>query len=106
MTARAVLQKTGLLDYMDAIADGSTVARSKPAPDIFVWVAGALRVRPHQAIAIEDSRAGIEAARTAGMFVVGVGNSLLTDQAHLHVAHLSEGALAEFIRRFQVADRP
>src|SRR5690606_33014732 len=35
MTARAVLQKTGLLAYMDAVADGSTVSRSKPAPDIF-----------------------------------------------------------------------
>lgn len=101
MTARAVLQKTNLLAYMDAVADGSTVSRSKPAPDIFVWVAGALRVRPHQAIVFEDSRAGVEAARTAGMFVVGVGDGQLTSQAHFSVPSLRDVVLADLMERYQ-----
>ncbi len=103
MTARAVLQKTGILDYMEAVADGSTVARSKPAPDIFVWVAGALRVRPNRAIVFEDSRAGVEAARTAGMFVVGVGSGELTEQAHYSVPGMQDVVLAELVGRYQAA---
>jgi beta-phosphoglucomutase len=105
MTAKAVLQKTGLLDYMDAVADGSTVSRSKPAPDIFVWVAGALKVRPNRAIAFEDSGAGVEAARTAGMFVVGVGEGQLTSDAHFSVPSLREVALADLISRYQAASQ-
>jgi beta-phosphoglucomutase len=104
MTARAVLQKTGLLDYMDAVADGSTVSRSKPAPDIFVWTAGALKVKPKSVIAFEDSRAGVEAARTAGMFVVGVGDGQLTREAHFSVPSLREVALADLMNRYQAAN--
>lgn len=103
MTARAVLQKTSLLDYMDAVADGNTVVRSKPAPDIFVWVAGALRVRPNRAIVFEDSQAGVEAARTAGMFVVGVGSGDLTAQAHISVPGMQDVALAELLERYGAA---
>jgi beta-phosphoglucomutase len=101
MTARAVLQKTGLLNYMDVVADGGTVARSKPAPDIFIWAAGALRVRPRCAIVFEDSQAGVEAARTAGMFVVGVGDGYLTAQAHFSVPSLRDVALDDLMRRFE-----
>lgn len=103
MTAHGVLQKTGLLDYMDVVADGSTVTRSKPKPDVFVWVAGALRVRPGQAIAFEDSRAGVEAARTAGMFVVGVGGGQLIREAHFIVPSLRDVELGDLIARFQAA---
>lgn len=104
MTARAVLQKTGLLDYMDAVADGSTVSRSKPAPDIFVWVAGALKVRPRRAIVFEDSRAGVEAARTAGMFVVGVGDGQLTQEAHVSVSSLREIVLSDLMDQFRTVN--
>jgi len=72
ISARHVLQITGIAPLFDAVADGSTVCRPKPAPDIFVWVAGALGVSPPEVAVIEDGRAGVEAARIAGMFVVGI----------------------------------
>src|SRR5262249_4310776 len=68
VNARFVLKTVHLLDTFDAIADGTTVCRSKPAPDIFVWVAGALGINPAEAVVVEDGAAGIEGARTAGMF--------------------------------------
>ncbi len=52
--AVAVLRYVGLYDALHAIADGMTVARSKPAPDIFLWTAGALGVSPADCLVFED----------------------------------------------------
>ena len=86
--AKLLLEKTGLMTYMQAVADGSTVKRSKPAPDIFVWVAGALRARPKDVIVFEDSEVGITAAHTAGMIVVGVGDDAATMQPDMAVPNM------------------
>lgn len=72
--ARAVLDKLGLSHRFDVIADGPTVTRAKPFPDIFIWAAGALRVHPAACIVFEDAEAGVIAGRDAGMYVVGVGD--------------------------------
>lgn len=79
--ARHVLDLVGLRALFDAIADGHTVCRNKPAPDIFVWVAGALGLNPGAIAVVEDGSAGVEAARTAGMFTVGINVAA----AHLNV---------------------
>ena len=76
--ARAVLSQLGLLDRFEAIADGNTVARPKPAPDIFLWTADALGVGPANCVVLEDSTAGVEAAIAAGCEVVSVGHHPLT----------------------------
>ena len=87
VNARIVLERAGLLAIFDALADGNTVSRSKPAPDIFVWVAGALGVSPADAVVFEDGSAGIEAARTAGMYVVGL--DVETDRPLVVPPHLN-----------------
>lgn len=87
--AKAVLDKLGLASRFDVIADGPTVARAKPFPDIFVWAAGALRVRPADCIVFEDAEAGVIAGRDAGMFVVGVGDQAYLSKAHLVVPDLT-----------------
>ncbi len=46
------------------------VARGKPHPDIFLFAAGKLGVRPEQCLVIEDSAGGIKAAIAAGMTYV------------------------------------
>jgi len=47
----------------------SMVSRGKPAPDLFLHVAGEMDVPPEQCLVIEDSVTGIEAAKSAGMLV-------------------------------------
>lgn len=54
----------------DVIAAGDEAARKKPAPDIFEIALRRLGVRPSEAIAFEDSAAGIRSAREAGLPVV------------------------------------
>lgn len=56
------LRWAGIIDYFDVIICGDMVARSKPAPDIFLKVCQELGVSPGNTYAIEDSYNGIRAA--------------------------------------------
>lgn len=56
----------------EAIVAGDAVARKKPAPDVYQETLRRLRARPADAVAFEDSRAGVEAAQRAGVFVFAV----------------------------------
>ncbi len=86
INAHFVLTLVHLIDQFDAIADGTTVCRSKPAPDIFVWVAGALGLHPAEIVVVEDGVAGIEAARTAGMFALGIDVAASDCPPHVNLA--------------------
>jgi beta-phosphoglucomutase len=71
--ARLVLDKLGLSDAFDAVADGNSVERAKPAPDLFLAAAELLGVEPSECIVVEDAESGVDAALAAGMTAVGVG---------------------------------
>ncbi|MEL6407616.1 MAG: beta-phosphoglucomutase family hydrolase [Chloroflexota bacterium] len=81
VSAEMVIRHTGLIDIVDTFADGLVVNNGKPATDIFVWVAGALGVAPRQAVVFEDGDVGLQAANTAGMTTVGIGNGQWLAQA-------------------------
>lgn len=66
------LENTGLLDFFGArIFSVEEVANGKPAPDIFLHAACECSAKPENCLVIEDSPAGIIAARAAGMRSVG-----------------------------------
>jgi beta-phosphoglucomutase-like phosphatase (HAD superfamily) len=48
------------------------VARGKPHPDIFLYAAEQMRTDPRDALVIEDSVGGVQAAIAAGMTVIGL----------------------------------
>jgi len=73
--AKPVIEKLKLVDVFDVIGDGFSVVNAKPAPDLFVWVAGGLRVYVSEVIVFEDAPAGIDAAKSAGCGTVGIGTS-------------------------------
>ncbi|MDD3030434.1 MAG: HAD family hydrolase [Alphaproteobacteria bacterium] len=59
---------TGLWDlFAPNIFSAEQVERGKPAPDLFLFAASSLGVAPKDALVIEDSIPGIEAAQAAGM---------------------------------------
>lgn len=68
------LEGTGLARYMDAIISVEDVRAAKPAPDIFLAAAAALRVLPEHCLVLEDAAKGIEAAWRAGMPVLAIPN--------------------------------
>jgi mannitol-1-/sugar-/sorbitol-6-/2-deoxyglucose-6-phosphatase len=68
----AVLQRFEITPRFRAIVSGESVARPKPAPDIFLRTAAELGVAPERCVVFEDSLAGAAAGRAAGMFVIAV----------------------------------
>ncbi|GIZ09404.1 beta-phosphoglucomutase [Flavobacterium sp. UMI-01] len=79
--ARPILEKTGILPYFDAIVDGNDVSNAKPDPEVFLRAAQLLDTAPEYAVVFEDSIAGIQAANSAKMLSVGIG-----DETTLHEA--------------------
>lgn len=73
--ALSVLQRLELLDMFDAVGDGYSVVNTKPAPDLFLWVAGRLNTPPPQAVVFEDAEAGVAAALAGGFYTVGIGSA-------------------------------
>src|SRR5512141_3163077 len=68
-----VIQRLGIANLLDAVSDGSSVERQKPAPDLFLHAARQLNLKPAECVVIEDAAAGIEAARAGGFHSVGLG---------------------------------
>ncbi|MCY7337937.1 MAG: HAD-IA family hydrolase [Chamaesiphon sp.] len=69
------LQQTFPSRAVDEIADGNSVQQPKPAPDLFVFAANLLELKPSQCVVVEDAAVGVEAAIAAGMMAVGIGPS-------------------------------
>jgi beta-phosphoglucomutase len=70
-----VLDGLKLRTVFHAVVDGSMVKKGKPHPETFLLLADALKVRPRDCVVFEDSLLGEEAARRAGMQVVGITSS-------------------------------
>ena len=88
--ARLILRRLGITDLFDTIVDGNDIRASKPDPDVFLQCAARLGAPPEACIVVEDAAAGIEAARRAGMAVIGIGSP-----ASLPGAALVRAALAD-----------
>ncbi|HEU0003502.1 MAG TPA: HAD family phosphatase [Ktedonobacteraceae bacterium] len=58
--------------YLTALVSGESVARGKPAPDIFLRAAEELHMPPSLCLVIEDAVAGVQAAQAAGMRCIAV----------------------------------
>lgn len=71
--ATEVLDRLGIRSLFDAISDGHSVERQKPAPDLFLHAAGQLGLTPDESVVVEDAEAGIEAARAGGFRSIGLG---------------------------------
>lgn len=73
--APEILERLGLLEFVDYIADPSLIANPKPAPDIFILAAKGIDCQLAECVAIEDSIAGIEAINSAGIKSISIGLS-------------------------------
>ena len=70
----AVFDHLNLWPYVEVFATGDEVENGKPMPDIFLLAATRLDVDPERCLVIEDSTAGVQAGRMAGMYTIGYDN--------------------------------
>jgi len=75
--AAVVLKKLGIIDLFEVVVDGNMVTHSKPHPEVFIKAAQSMGLQPSECIVFEDAQAGIEAARAADIFAVGVSLDML-----------------------------
>ncbi|WP_041642740.1 HAD family hydrolase [Trichormus azollae] len=77
-----VLERAKLTEYFQIIVAGDDINTSKPEPEAYLLaverlnqVYPDLNLQPHECLSIEDTPAGIQAAKRAQMQVVGVANT-------------------------------
>ena len=69
-----VLDALKIRPFFDSVATACEVKAGKPAPDIYLYVAGKLGVKPEDCLAFEDVPAGIQAGKAAGMRVIAMAD--------------------------------
>lgn len=94
-----ILERIGLADFFDAIADGNEITKSKPDPEVFLLAAQKLGILPSNCAVVEDAEAGIEAALAGGMLVLGVGAAAGSHRATFGARDLSAITAADFLEQ-------
>lgn len=84
-----IAEQNSLTPYFSEICSSEIVKKGKPAPDVFLYVAEKMGLSPHECLVLEDSRAGAESAKAAGMPYVwidetGSGDAELKKEAALY----------------------
>jgi len=74
-----ILATLGLTRYFSQVVGGDMVNRKKPDPEIYQKAMQLLKVAPQEAVAFEDSEAGVAAAKNAGMYSIAIPSPLLQD---------------------------
>jgi len=88
--ARLILRILNLYDLFDTVVDGNDVSKAKPDPEVFLIAAKKLNKRPDNCIVVEDAIAGIQAANTAQMTSVGIGDKKVLFEANYILKSTSE----------------
>lgn len=71
--AKFILTQLGILDWFDAISDGSNITETKPNPEVFIKAAEHLGLTVEKCLVIEDADVGVEAAIAGGFDCAGIG---------------------------------
>jgi beta-phosphoglucomutase len=86
--ARTVIEKLGIGNLVDAIADGDSVEPPKPAPDLFLYAAKQIGLEPAQCVVVEDATVGVQAAIAGGMQSIGIGPATRVGAANIILPNL------------------
>lgn len=80
--AVTILNGLELMNYFDAIIDGTKIKNGKPDPEVFLLGAKEMNLSSSQCVVFEDAVSGIEGALNANMKAIGVGEPLILSKAH------------------------
>ena len=97
MRAKQHLTPLGLWDKFDVVCSGKEVLHGKPEPDIYIYGAESLKLKPSECLALEDSPAGIESAWRAGTLPVVIPDMDKPDEKSLSRCFARADSLLDII---------
>jgi beta-phosphoglucomutase len=92
-----ILDRVGMKNSFDAVADGNSVHKAKPDPEVFLKAAEMIGIEAGRCIVFEDASAGVEAALNAGMICIGIGEADVLKDAHMVIKGLYDMDLNKLI---------
>lgn len=99
------LSRVNLISHFGVICGSDDVQKVKPDPSLYHCAIKKLGIQGNRAIAIEDSRNGVIAAKAAGLFCVAVPNEITREMdfsdADIILKELIQVPLSEIVRRFE-----
>ena len=88
--SRLILEKIKMIEYFDAIIDGNDITKGKPDPQVFLLGAEATGCKPADCVVFEDALAGVQAGKSGGMKVIGVGDQKILHEADFVIKSFDE----------------
>ncbi|TGE37762.1 HAD family phosphatase [Desulfosporosinus fructosivorans] len=83
-----VIQRIGLWDAFDITICGEDVQHGKPNPEPYRLTAERLKILPHEGVVFEDASVGVQSAKSAGLWCIGVPNPAAATVQNLKQADL------------------
>ena len=83
-----ILERIGLKDFFDAVADGNCI--TKPHPEVFLKAADKLGLISQNCLVVEDAHAGVEAAKAGGFDCAAMGDARDDERADWHLEKFSD----------------
>ena len=83
-TIELVTHTLNIRKHFANLTSGDEVVHGKPAPDVYLLAAKRLGIAPEKCLVVEDTIAGIKAAKSAGMFCVAIPCEATAHQDHSH----------------------
>jgi len=99
-----ILNKVNLYKTFDAIIDGNAVTKAKPDPEVFLQAAKTIQLKPQDCIVFEDSVAGIQAANTANMISIGIGDASVLNEADIVFKDFTEMSF-DFLQKLMTVEK-
>ena len=99
---REYLEPLGLFQRFDKILSGHDVPRGKPEPDIYLYGAASLGLKPEECLALEDSPAGLLSAYRAGCLPVMIPDQDQPGKETLPLLYARADTLADIISIIQL----
>lgn len=78
-----MLRASGLLELFDCVLSNEDVKQAKPDPEIYLSACERLKIKPQEAVIVEDAPHGLEAARRSGAALCQVSGFNEVDYARV-----------------------
>jgi len=91
--APLLLEKLEIAHFFDAVVDGNMIVKAKPNPEVFLRGAQELGVEPKHCVVFEDAISGVDAAKAANMYCIGVGSPEILKNADICIQGFQEMSL-------------